>query len=240
MYQLEDLRIKIRDYASKKQGNALESVFALEILALLKNKPGSTKFFSRNERVRDRLLWSELQGQPNEAGLDLITDIQDLSWDGDLKGGALTMRIDMTYLVLAARKQVVNFAREESDHENPQDHNKGEELLYLLQAEIIKAEGEKLELRRKIHCFEKDIQSLKKGIVKAESRNLALNEELAHRQRIIYNLKAQLENKKRMAGESPSLSRKYRQRLAGYTPGEEPLEGLGIGGIIKRLFQNNT
>ncbi len=230
-YRLEDIKIKMRDSWTRAQGNMLEAEFKLEVLTLLENGPGNIKFFSRNEILRDRMPRTEMSGPSDQTGLDLITDVQSLQWDADLLKDTIKINVNIAYMVLAVRTQIVEIMNQ-GDRTHYTKEPSDEEILYLMQAQILKAESDKIELKRKIQCFEKDIASLKNGINKAENRNLILNQQLSQDKKTINSLRALLEEKGSEGGKNRPIRKGWWW--------EEGDEAASAGGIIKRLFQNNT
>ncbi|MEQ8176216.1 MAG: hypothetical protein ABRQ26_14245 [Syntrophomonadaceae bacterium] len=234
--RMEDIKIKARNCMARLQGKHIEVEIACEILTLLENSHGQMRLFTRREVLKERLSRDAFSAWPDNHDQELMVNIQRLSWDGELKEKEIRINLLVFYSVMIMRYEIVKVPLEASEQvaAGPPEV---QELLNQLQSEIIQAEGDKMELKRKLYRYEKDIQSLKKGINRAESRNLTLNEELSRNRQIIEELKtSRYEGDKR---ERHRFGRSEKGR--GYPAwNEEQDESLSLGGLIKRLFQNNA
>lgn len=235
--RLEDLKVRIRNYSVQRQGRAIEVQFNIDVLALLETDARVMQLFSRQEILRDRLTSREFRGNPEDKKLDLILDLRDVNWNGELKGKEIMLGMHVIYHLLATRPQAVNVLGEEQEDSHPAVPTDSD-LLQQLQAEIIQTEGEKLELKRKIHLYETDIRSLKHGVSKAESRNRSLYNEVHQYQQVVDQMRRALMDRE------ASLNRYQQQaRMQSnhdmITSSLSREENLSLGGIIKRLFQNN-
>ncbi|HWP98209.1 MAG TPA: hypothetical protein VN426_15285 [Syntrophomonadaceae bacterium] len=235
--RMEELKVRLRSYSAHRQGRAIEAEFNIEVISLLENEQGIMRLFSRQETFRDRLSAEQFTGSLEDTRADLILDVQDMSWSGEIRRAEILMHFAFSYSILAVRPQPVTVLQESQESQDTLALDEME-LLHELQLEIVKAEGEKLELKRKIRCYETDIQSLRRGVSKAERRNQSLYREVHEHQEVIEQLRRALGHKE------ASLSRYQKEKLDSINPGFAPSiinheENASFGGIIKRLFQNS-
>jgi len=235
--RMEDIKIKARHCKARLQGKHVEVEIACEILTLLENAGGQMRLFTRREVLKERLPQDAFSAWPDNPDQEFVIHIQKLAWDGELKERAIHVNLYVHYSVMIMCHEIVKVPLEASDRvaAAPPDL---QGLLNQLRNEIIQAEADKMELKRKLYRYEKDIQSLKRGINRAEGRNLTLNEELSRNHKIIEELKSGLHYDHRRR-ESRKLD------YPGKGPAspawtEEHDESMRLGGLIKRLFQNNA
>lgn len=235
--RMEEIKIKARQGIARLQGKHIEVEIDCEILTLLESPNGQMRLFSRREALKERLPRDAFSAWPKHPDQEYVVNIHRLSWDGELKEKKIHINLLVYYVVLIIRYEIVKVPLEASDRIST-GQLEVSELLNQLRSEIIQAEAEKMELKRKLYRYEKDILSLKKGISRAEGRNLILNEELSRNRQIIEELKTGRYNvDRRRERRRPH----YSEKAPGYPAwAQKHDESVSLGGLIKRLFQNNA
>lgn len=238
---LEDLRIRIREYFVRKQGNALEILFRVEVICLLENMDGKMQLLKREENLRDRVLLQELDRDLNfdkEAQINFIGDIKKISCQGGLEDKQLRVILVIDYKLMVTRQQLIRLFEEETvaNNNNYPAESMGQE-------EALRMEEKNLDLKRQLRFYEQNIASLKRGIKKAESRNAALNMESQQYQSIIAELRRMIEEKEQSRHEQESKFNYEDNRDIGhesiYNEREEGTDNNSLGSRVKRLFLNS-
>lgn len=234
--RMDEIKIKPRKYSARLQGKHVEVEIACEILTLLENPHGKMRLFTRRESLRERISKDAFTAWPENPEIEFVVNLHKLSWDGELKERVIRLHIIIVYSVMITRNEIVKVPLESTVEKVivPED---AQDLLRQLQSEIIQAEAAKMELKRRIHIYEKDILSLKRGINRAEIRNLNLHEELSRNRKIIDELSRSLHDREKSIGHSLY---KPGPGQEGPTRPEETEEAISLGGLVKRLFQNNA
>lgn len=235
--RMDEIKIKPRRCSARLQGKHVEVEIACEILTLLESPHGQMRLFTRGENLRERIARDAFSAWPENPECEFVVNLHRLSWDGELKGREIHLNIIIFYSVMIIRNEVVKVPLESTNEVVivPED---AQDLLNQLQGEIIQAEAAKMELKRRIHIYERDIQSLKRGIYRAQIRNLDLNEELSRNRKIIEELSGSLKDKERSRERRLPKHSGQRQDIPIWP--QESEESLKLGGLIKRLFQNNA
>lgn len=186
--RVDDVKVRIRNPQTERQGKSLETRMNLEIVALLEESDGRTVLISRPEIIKERLSFEEFDRipLPEEGEVAYITQIQDLNWTEDLQDDEIIVKFTVSYLIFAVREQVVRLHAEEevnnSDSEQP--HN-----LQQVPDEIREEEKVNEKLTHKLFLYERDMISLQRAIKKTEERNAILNRELNGTQKLVETLR---------------------------------------------------
>lgn len=233
---MEDLKIKIRHSEVITQGQALEVRVKIDILCLLEDPAGHMHLIKKEETLRERVAYTEFDHSlEKEEGVSFVINVNDVSFDGELKGGEIRVRLLVEYTLIATREQAVRLWSSEQGEVNQEPLS---QLFERLEAEVSRLAGENQELHRKIFFYQRDISSLKRGISKLEKRNAGLLKDIDFYQRETENLRQDLQEK-----ESHIYRLKHNSQVPVFparesSPGEQESEP-GLGGRIKRLFLNN-
>lgn len=235
--RMEDMKIKPGKCKARLQGKHIEVEIACENLTLLESTSGQMRLITRRETMRERLPREAFTTWPDNPDQEFLISIQKLFWDGELKEKKVQVSLYIHYLVMVMCQEIVQVQLPSSDQEaaGPLDV---EELFNQLRSEIIQAEADKMELKRKIHRYEKDLQSLRRGINRAESRTMILSEELSRNRKMIEELRTgQFYRNQQQEGRRLEKSKRGRDYRDWSEEHDEPVK---LGGLIKRLFQNNA
>jgi len=237
---MEDLRVKLRGYIVRKQGNALETLFKLEFFCLLEDMEGKMQLIKKEESLRDRVLLQEFDHNVDfdkEPRVDFIGDIKEITWQGGLDGSQLHVMLVIDYILMAIRQQVVRLLEQEAAELKNGGFQRGP---HEVQAESARVEDKNLELRRQLRFYEKNIASLKKGIKKAESRNALLNRESQQYQALIEELRRAVQEKEQRLGRYEARQYSEDNPYEAVFPDEEvAITGNSLGSRVKRLFLNS-
>ena len=240
---MEDLRVKLREYIVRKQGNALETLFKLEVLCLLENMDGKMQLVKKEENLRDRVLLQEFDCNldfDKESRIDFIGDIKKINWQGGLDGNQLHVILFIDYILMAIRQQVIRLLEQEAELKSSDLRVEG-----LAQDETARMEEKNLELRRQLRFYEKNIASLKKGIKKVENRNAVLSRESQQYQLLIEELRRAIQEKEqRLSRYEARLYYEDNQdnvyeEIYSNNEGNERISGNSLGSRVKRLFLNS-
>ncbi len=242
---MEGLRIKLREHIIRKQGNALETLFKMEVLCLLENMEGKMQLLKKEENLRERVLLQEFDREldfDREPQIDFIGDIKKIDWRGGLDGKQLHVVILIDYALLAIRQQVIKLWEQEMGEDIAMDKC---DITAEIQPrdEIIQMEKENLELSRQIRFYEKNIAHLKKGIKKAESRNIELNRESQQHLTLIEDLRRAIKDKEQRLDDYESGFRYRDNHLCEESCSSdkeyEKMANNSLGSRVKRLFLNS-
>jgi hypothetical protein len=241
--RMEDIKVKIKNPRAEWQGKILEVRMNLEIIALLEDQTGHTQLISRQEIIKDRVVLREFD-RPLEQEKDavFIVQIQDLKWDGDLQGNELIISYSLSYMLFAAREQVVKlYSDEEMEFSNEEQENDWQGIETgidtEIDTEIDRVRNDNEILHRKLFLYERDLMSLQRGIKKVESRNVALSLELNGTREREKKLRDAITRKDLLICRYENPQNEARKKLL-------PLPSMGdeefkLGQRIKRMFMNS-
>ncbi len=230
--RIEDLKVRIRSRQAQVQGKSVETKLSVVLLCLVEDHNGKLCPITREEILKERIPLSDFDQIPDRReDLHYLQDIENFSWDADLKGKYLNMSYYLTYMLMATQEQVViiqpgsegiSYTNEVSPFAREGDR----------QADLITEEN--LKLRRQMHNYETNLESLKRGIQKAEINNTALSKELTSYKDMVEDLREAVKRKERIIC---SFENEIPLEKRGSPP--LPTDEATLGKRIKRLFINN-
>jgi hypothetical protein len=185
--RIDDIKVKLKKYRTERQGKIVVVRIYLEIIGLMEDQEGHTQLISRQEIIKDRIDINEFdQSLEQEKDAVFIIQNQDLRWDGELQRNELIISYSLSYVMFAAREQVVKlYADEEMEFSNGDKENN----LQGIELEIDRIRNDNERLNRKLFSYERDLMSLQRGIKKAENRNVALSSELSGAREMVEKLR---------------------------------------------------
>ncbi|MDD3364674.1 MAG: hypothetical protein PHZ03_06815 [Syntrophomonas sp.] len=237
--RMEDIKVKIKNPRAEWQGKILEARMNLEIIALLEDHAGHTQLISRQEIIKDRVALGEFdRSLEQDEDAVFIIQIQDLKWDGEMQGNELIISYSLSYVILAAREQVVKlYANEEMELSNGEQENDLQGMEMGMEMEIDRVRNDNERLNRKLFLYERDLMSLQRGIKKAENRNVALSSELSGARELVKKLRDAITRKDLLicAYENPQNETR-KKTLPLLAMGDEESK---LGQRIKRMLMNS-
>lgn len=234
--RVDDIKVRIRKPCTEQQGKSLETRMNLEIIVLLEEADGRTVLISRPEIIKERLNFEEFDRfpLPAEGEVAYITQIQDLTWNGDLQDNEIIINYSISYMIFAVREQVVRlYAEDEAKNTDlEQSHD-----LQEVKAEPAEEEKVNENLKHKLFLYERDMLSLQRAIKKTEERNAVLNRELNGTQKLVQTLREAVTRK-------DLLICHYENQP--YSPGQKlkPLPAMSgiepkLGQRLRRMFMSS-
>lgn len=240
----EDVKVKIKELSWKRQGQAVETLLNLDLLFLVEEYNGVMKLVSQETSLRDRVPFSEFDGNWDLLGSDRMIgfngDIKKLSWQTDVNDNEVKLILSVDYFLVATREQVVQLSEQSNALTESRDLS---EKLEELKHEIARTQNEKQNLQHQIFLYERDISSLRRGIKKVEDRNSLLNKESKQYQEMLSQLQFAIREKERQLN-------RYANKISNeeqpddYLPPAQMKEQadnseLSLGRRVKRLFMNS-
>lgn len=231
---LEDLKIKVRDTAIIPQGMAVETRIVVDILCLLSDEEGKVHLIKQEEMLKDRVALGEFKPPVSHDSVNAATfilDLMQLNWEGNLNKNNLKVACFANYTVLVTREQMVRLSPKD------QGEVQGEALpaaMRELENQVARIQEENQELQHQVFYNVRNINSLKKGIHKAESRAASLSQEVQNYQQLIEQLRQSIQEKDEYI---QGLSHRPEPNLPAFEDRHDSDEHLGRR--IKRLFLNN-
>ncbi len=240
----EDVKVKIKELSWKRQGQAVETLLNLDLLFLVEEYNGVMKLVSQETSLRDRVPFSEFDGNWDLLGSDRMIgfngDIKKLSWQTDVNDNEVKLILSVDYFLVATREQVVQLSEQSNALTESRDLS---EKLEELKHEIARTQNEKQNLQHQIFLYERDISSLRRGIKKVEDRNSLLNKESKQYQEMLSQLQFAIREKERQLN-------RYANKISNeeqpddYLPPVQMKEQadnseLSLGRRVKRLFMNS-
>jgi septal ring factor EnvC (AmiA/AmiB activator) len=213
----------------------LEARVNLGIIALLEDKNGCTQPIDRQEIVKERILSSEFDPPlEQEKNTEFIIQVQDLKWDGDTQENELIISYSLSYMIYAVREQVVPLYGDEQETLNRRELAND---LPNLESEIERIRDDNERLTRQLCIYERDLMSLKRGIKKAETRNVVLSSELNGARELVEKLRDAITRKDILICHYQNPQNENRKRIS-------PLlsivdEEFKLGRKIKRMLMNS-
>ncbi|HZJ85056.1 MAG TPA: hypothetical protein VFD02_05820 [Syntrophomonadaceae bacterium] len=232
---IEDLKIKVKDHIITAQGRLVELEIKVDILCLLEDFLGSMHLIVQEEIIREKIKLEDFDVYiEHNRETKYIIDTLKLRPFGELNGEVIKVACFIDLTIIATNEQIISLALSD---ELRSENDSLQEILQKLRVEVTEIEAEKTELRRKIFFYERDISSLKKGIVKAENKNARLNKELKKFQDLVGQLRDTVNAKEEKLNRYENPYYNY-----GYASGIEPYHKEDIsnlGSRIKRMFAQN-
>jgi hypothetical protein len=233
---MEDIKVKTKNPRAEWQGKILEARVNLEIILLVEDQGGHIQLISRQEIIKDRIALSEFDRPlEEEKNTVFIIQIQDLKWDGEIQGNELIISYSLSYVIFAAREQVVKlYADEEMEFSNGEQENGLQDM----ETEINRVRNDNERLNHKLYLYERDLMSLQRGIKKAENRNVALSSELSGARELVEKLRDAITRKDLLicSYEKPQNDTRKKIQPLLLTMGDEEFQ---LGQKIKRMFINS-
>lgn len=236
---IEDIRVGIHTMQAIFHNRHIALKIQVDVVCLLQGID-SAELVHRNAEVEE---WLPV-GLFNPAGqLDkkthFVIDVQELAWEGELRDGTITIKINLRYSIMATCYQVVELTSEPDQYpESPGILG----TIQRLEEDVRLLAWDKEELHKKIILYEKNIISLKNGIRKAENRNMTLNRELSQCFRLIEDLRSQLEGTKSKPAwkdlKTLHKQEKYIVHPTIFTEDNSAVEKEPLGSCVRHLFAN--
>lgn len=228
---IEELKIKVKEYQLSKQGQALELSVRLDILCLLEDLLGSMHLTVKEEIVKEKIRLDDFDNYiDSNKDIKYIVNTIDVGTYGELNGEKIKVAFYLDVTVIATNEQIISLSLAEEIELEPENESL-QAVLNKLQLEVQEIEAEKVELRRKLFIYERDISSLKKGLLKAENRNASLNKELEEYHKIVNQLREAIKDKELRLNRYENVY--YSQDYA------ENYDTNSLGSRIKKMFMSN-
>ncbi|HBQ85688.1 MAG TPA: hypothetical protein DER33_03285 [Syntrophomonas sp.] len=227
---LEDIKIKLKEAQARMQGKAVEVTVKLELLCLVRDQHGRLQLVNREEKVMNRIAAGEFSHPfTSEKAPSFVVNLSELKWMGEIKGQQLKISYRFDYMVLVIQEQVVQVssgAQAELYVESP--YHPAREF----EDELAGIREEKEELRQKVLHYEKDINSLKRGLHKTENRNADLNREVNYYQQLVQQLQKTIQDKEKQLSQIQPEAGSFYSR-----PAPLPVKHLTpLTARLKRMF----
>ncbi|MBO8159802.1 hypothetical protein [Thermosyntropha sp.] len=175
--RIEYLKSRLKECKAEIQGRNLEVLIVIDILSLGEENSGKIGLKTWEEKINDQIPLSEMgyYDKLDSREVECHVKVLRIPVQGGIENGELKVIVEVEYSAFITSYQEVylNIGQDMSNI------NYGlEEAEKVLKEKMAKIEGENHLLRQKLFLYEQDILSLKKGIKKAEKRNLELRSEL--------------------------------------------------------------
>lgn len=224
--RIENIKVRIKSHQAKVLGKSAELRVNLELICLLEDYRHQPCAIRKEEIFKDRVLLKEFKPVPdNPLELNYIADIEDLSWDADLKEENLIISYNLAYNLLATREQIVPI---QAADEKSLDIESEASLPDNGRLEQISMENDKL--RKQMYLYERDLGSLKRGLQKAQFHNNSMSKELNSYKQLVEELQEAVRRKEKI---------KYSPERVETLPAPPAPPELSLGKRIKQIFLNN-
>jgi len=231
--RIEDIKVRIKSCQVKVQGKSVETRIELELLCLLEDFEGSSRFVNREEIFKEQISLRDFDQIPNsQLGLRYIVDILELVWDGDILQQNLNINYDLRYNLLASREQLVQI--QIAPDEESQLANKAAPIPDQWEGEWQQVNEENHKLRQQMYFYERDLFSLKRAIQKTEKQSNSLNRELGSYKDMVAELKEAIKRKDRLI-----CSFENEVRPTSIDSPTLPVNEARLGHRIKKMFLSN-
>ncbi|NLJ72121.1 MAG: hypothetical protein GX333_03785 [Syntrophomonadaceae bacterium] len=223
---MEDIIVKIKECQVTAYGQNIELLIKLDILCLLEDINGRLNLTVKQETIRENLNLADFDNYIEEnLEIKYILDTKKISSYGELTGNGLKVIYFLEIAIIATSEQIIRISLAD-EMEIDEAEVSWQSLINGLQAELELMAAEKIELKRKLFLYERNIFSLKKGLLKAENRNVTLNQEINNYLDIIEQLKEAIKEKEQDLSHSKNLY--YKEE---YTEND-----ASLGSRIKKMF----
>ncbi|MDR1616215.1 MAG: hypothetical protein LBR98_04310 [Syntrophomonadaceae bacterium] len=247
--ELENVRLKVLLCSARFTGAAAEVQIKLQILCLVRDAYGP-RLLNKETLLNDRTPLDAFNRQDwSKERASLTASVSRLDYHGRLLDDAIAIDFVLEYFLRVTQEQAVSVVSENAGDlslspasEAPplkilQPETEQNELIRKLRADILRIEAEKASLNGKLRQQERNAQSLRYGVKKAELRNLEFQNKIRFCEQMITDLRKTVAEKEgqinRLRRNSGYYS-EHRRAASG-----EFAENLTAGKIIKRLFHNN-
>ncbi len=198
---IEDLRVKVQSAEAASHGKHVETAIKVNILALMQTMDGEPELLNFNDLLKE---WLKVSCFDPPISLSwetaMIVEVGKIACEGELIEQSIKVKMHIDYSVLAVQNEAIEvLSAEEADLSyQPDSYYPGwaiMETINKLEYEVQRLSQDNSALHHRIMLYEKNLNTLKNALRKAEGRSQDLITELLQARRSRQMLQEKLDKK---------------------------------------------